>query len=59
MVIDPNLTVASAVLSPLSEHEREQLADALAKLYVTTADGRPRANDTAVRNAESPGEIAN
>ena len=28
-------------LSPLSEREREQLTSALAKLYVTTAEGRP------------------
>jgi DNA-binding MarR family transcriptional regulator len=46
-------------LSPLSEHERQQLAGALAKLYVTTAEGRPGTNDTAVRNAESPGEVTN
>jgi DNA-binding MarR family transcriptional regulator len=49
----------ASFLSPLSEHERQQLAGALAKLYVTTAEGRPGTNDTAVRNAESPGGMAN
>jgi DNA-binding MarR family transcriptional regulator len=49
----------ASFLSPLSEHERQQLAGALAKLYVTTAEGRPGTNDTAVRNAESPGEVTN
>ena len=49
----------ASFLSPLSEHERQQLTNTLAKLYVTTAEGRPRTNDTAVRYAESPGEMAN
>lgn len=49
----------ASFLSPLSEHERQQLTNTLVKLYVTTAEGRPRTNDTAVRYAESPGEIAN
>ena len=30
----------ASFLSPLSEHERQQLAGTLAKLYVTTAEGR-------------------
>ena len=49
----------ASLLSPLSEHERQQLTITLAKLYVTTAEGRPRTNDIAVRHAKSPGEIAN
>jgi MarR family transcriptional regulator, lower aerobic nicotinate degradation pathway regulator len=48
----------ASFLSPLSEHEREQLTGTLVKLYATTAEGRPRTNDAAVTNAESPGEIA-
>jgi DNA-binding MarR family transcriptional regulator len=35
----------SSVLSPLTEGERQQLASSLAKIYATTAEGRPRTPD--------------